>query len=102
MAQKQLKRPNIKLKNHASKHLEALLNQAIAANQDKKTKVLKYLIQAEKNWQVLCKVQTPHKTKLAGRLAFVTVTNANSTMHLVLDREKMETTLLKYSRTHFA
>jgi len=55
-------------------HLEALLNQALAANQQKKSKALKYLIQAKWNQQFYARFWNHTKLKSAGRLAFVTVT----------------------------
>jgi len=73
-AQKNLK----KAKHEADKlwkaHLDALLNQAITTNQQKKSKALKYLIHAEQNQ--LCYAQFHHHTKpkSAGGLAFVMIT----------------------------
>jgi len=50
-AQKQLKQARKDAAEHRKKHLEALLNQAIAVNQQKKLKALKYMICAEWNHQ---------------------------------------------------
>jgi len=67
-----------------------------------KTKVLKYLIWARKNRQCYAHFRHHTKPKSPGGLAFVTVPNADGMIHPVLDRDEMETTLLEYSRTHFA
>jgi len=83
-------------------HLEALINQVIIANQQKKTKVLKYLIQVENNCQCYAHFQNHTKAKLPGGLAFVTVQHDNGTTQTLLDHDKLEDTLLKYSSTHFA
>jgi len=87
---------------HRKKHLEALLNQSIAANQHKKSKALQYLIRAERNRQCYARFRQHTKPKSAGGLAFVTVTNEDGTRQPVLERDEMESTLLEYSRTHFA
>jgi len=43
-AQRQLKKTRQDADEHRKKHLDALLNQATAVNQQKKSKALKYLI----------------------------------------------------------
>jgi len=88
--------------NIGKTHLEALLNQATAANQQKKSKALQYLIRAERNRQCYVRFRQHTKPKSAGGLAFVNVTTENGEKQPLLEREALETTLLEYSRTHFA
>jgi len=101
-AQKQLKKVRREAAEHCKKHLDALLNQAIVANQQKKTKALKYLIRAERNCQCYAQFCQHTKPKLVGGLAFVTVTNEDGMRQPLLGHNELETTLLEYSRTHFA
>jgi len=53
-------------------HLDALLNQVIAANHWKRMNVLKYLIQAEHNWQCYTHFWQHTKPKSLGGLTFMT------------------------------
>jgi len=101
-AQKQLKQARKDAAEHRKKHLEALLNQATAANQHKKSKALQYLIRAERNRQCYARFRQHTKPKSAGGLAFVTVTQEDGRKQPLLDRNELEDTLLEYSRTHFA
>jgi len=101
-AQKRLKQVRKEAVEHRKKHLEALLNQATAANQHKKSKALQYMIRAERNRQCYARFRQHTKPKSAGGLAFVTVTQEDGTRQPLLERNEMETTLLEYSRTHFA
>jgi len=85
------------------KHLENLLNDAKAANRRKKTSALTYLIRAEQNRRCYAAYRQYTKPKSAGGLAYLIdkdpITNTATT---ILDCEEMETTLLDYSRAHFA
>jgi len=101
-AQKQLKKACREAAEHHKKHLDALLNQAIAANQQKKSKALKYMIRAERNRQCYARFHQHTKPKSAGGLAFVTVTNDDGMWQPLLGCNKLETMLLEYSWTHFA
>jgi len=101
-AQKQLKKVRRDAAKHRKAHLEAILNQACAANQHKKTVALKYLIRAERNRQCYACFCQHTKPKSSGGLAFVTVTLESSAQTPLLEREALENTLLEYSRTHFA
>jgi len=83
-------------------HMEKLLNEAIAANQTKKSNALKYLIRAERNRQCYARFRNYTKPKSAGGLAFVTIPLADGTQHPLLDRDEIEDTLLEHSRIHFA
>jgi len=83
-------------------HLEHLLNQAVAANQTKKSQALKYLIRAERNRQCYARFRNHTKPKSSGGLAFVTVKDANGVQQPLLERDDIEDTLLEYSHTHFA
>ncbi len=100
-AQKKLKEARSEAAKNRKKHLEALLNQAIASNQQKKSKAIKYLIRAERNRQCYARFCQHTKPKSAGGLAFVTVTT-NGEKQPILERSEMEETLLEYSRLHFA
>jgi len=82
--------------------LDTLLNQAVTANHQKKTKALKYLICAEHNCQCYAQFQQHTKPKASGRLVFVTVTNAQGEKQPLLKCNELEDTLLEYSHTHFA
>ncbi len=101
-AQKQLKAARHDAAQHRKRHLEALLNQATAANQQKKSKALQYLIRAERNRQCYARFRQHTKPKAAGGLAFVNIKNEHGEKQPLLERDNMETTLLEYSRTHFA
>jgi len=100
--QKALCKAKCEADNLCQQHLEKLLNQAVAANQGKKYKALKYLIWAECNQQCYVHFCSHTKPKSSGGLAFVTVCDANGMQQLLLQHEDIEDTLLKYSRTHFA
>jgi len=82
--------------------MEAILNQALAAKQHKKSQAIKYLIRAERNRQCYARFRQHTKPKLAGGLAYINITNADGATTPVLDRDELETTLLEHSRTHFA
>jgi len=101
-AWKQLKQAKREAAQLCKKHLEALLNQAIAANQQKKTKALAYLIWAEKNQLCYAWFHNHTKPKLPGALAFVNAPTKNGETQTLLDCNELKTMLLKFSRTHFA
>jgi len=101
-AQKQLKQANREADQLRKTHLEALLNQATAANPQKKSKALTYLIQAERNQQYYAKFWQHTKPKSKGSLAFMTVTTEDSHKKPLLDQTELEDTLLEHSCTHFA
>jgi len=84
-------------------HLEAVLNEAIAANQSKKSKVLTHLIRAEKNNKCYAAFRSHTKPKSSGGLAAInTTTGPENTPTTLTDRTEIEDTLLEYSREHFA
>jgi len=101
-AQKRLKKARHNAADLRKHHLEALLNQAIAANHQKKSKALKYLIRAERNRQCYARFRQHTKPKSAGGLASVIVTKQDGTKHPLLERNELEDTLLEYSSAHFA
>jgi len=101
-AQKALRKAKREADHLRQQHLDSLLNEAIAANHEKRSKALKYLIQAERNRQCYARFCHHTKPKSAGGLAFVTVTKSDGTQQPLLDRAEIEDTLLEYSRTHFA
>jgi len=101
-AQKALKKAKREADQLRQQHLDRLLNEAIAANQAKRTNALKYLIRAERNRQCYARFRNHTKPKSAGGLAFVTVPSADGSPHPLLDRDEIEATLLEHSRTHFA
>jgi len=91
-AQKQLKTARHNADQHQKKYLEALLNQAIVANQQKKSKALKYLIQAERNRQCYAWFRQHMKPKSAGGLAFVMTTDKNGFKTTLLECTGQEDT----------
>jgi len=101
-AQRQLKKAKREADALRQRHLEAILDQATAANQKKRTKVLTYLIQAEQNQQCYARFQQHTKPKSPGGLAYVMVCDEHGQPKPLLDKEELETTLLEHSRTHFA
>jgi len=101
-AQKALKKAKREADHLRQQHLDSLLNEAIAANHEKHSKALKYLIRAERNRQCYARFRHHMKPKSAGGLAFVTVTTSNGKQQPLLDHEDIEDMLLEYSRTHFA
>jgi len=101
-AQKALRKAKREAEHLRQKHLELLLNQAVAANQHKKSQALKYLIRAERNRQCYARFRHNTKPKSSGSLAFVTVKDANGVQQPLLEQDEIEDTLLEYSRTQFA
>ncbi len=101
-AQKGLKVAKREADKLRKQHLEALLNKAIVENQAKKTKALTYLIRAERNRHCYARFRQHTKPKAPGGLAYITVQNNTGENQPLLDEQEMETTLLEYSRTHFA
>jgi len=101
-AQKTLKKAKHEADQLHQQHLNKLLNEAVAANHVKQSKVLKYLIWAERNWQCYAWFHHHMKPKVEGGLAFVMVTASDGTQQPLLEHADIEDTLLKYSRTHFA
>jgi len=101
-AQRALRKARREAAQLRQQHMEKLLNEAIAANQAKKSNALKYLIRAERNRQCYARFRHYTKPKLAGGLAFVNITLEDGTQHPLLDRDEIEDTLLEHSRTHFA
>jgi len=101
-AQKQLKEAHCEAVQLQKKHLKEILNQAKAANQTKKSKAVTYLIRAKCNCQ--CYACYCHHTKLKalGGIVFVNAPDPDGQMQPILDKNKMEDMLLKFSRTHFA
>jgi len=80
-----------------------VLNEARAANQQKKSKALTHLIRAEQNCRCYAAFQQNTKPRSSGGLAYLKTTNpANNSSTLILDPEEMNDTLLDYSREHFA
>jgi len=82
--------------------MEEILNQALAAKQQKKSQALKYLIQAEQNRQCYARFRQHTKPKSAGGLAYINVTTADGMTAPILEQGELETTLLEHSHTHFA
>ncbi len=101
-AQKVLRKAKREADLLRQQHLEKLLNQALAANQTKKSKALKYLIRAECNQQCYARFRNHTKPKSSGGLAFVMVRDETGQQQPLLERDDIEDTLLEYSRTHFA
>jgi len=84
-------------------HLKSLLNEAIVSNKQKKSKALKHLIQAECNKHCYIDFRQHTKPKLSGGLSYVTKqATPESQPTTILDKEKLDDTLLDYSRKHFA
>jgi len=101
-AQKRLKQAKREADQLRKAHLEAILNQALAAKHQKKSNALKYLIRAEHNRRCYVRFRRHTKPKASGGLAFVTFTNDTGEKQTLLERTELEDTLLEYSRTHFA
>jgi len=102
-AQKQLRRVKREADKLRKEHLEKLLNEAKAANRKKKSAILKHLIQAEQNRRCYCAFRQHTKPKSAGGLAYITTTDDDTgEQTTIMEREDMDTTLLEYSRQHFA
>jgi len=102
IAQKQLKIARKEAAQLRKQHLEAILNQAKAANQHKKTKAITYLIHAEHNRCCYARFRHHTKPKAPGGLAFINAPNETGTIKPILDQTEMEETLLEFSQTHFA
>jgi len=101
--QKQLQKAKRDADQLRKAHLEAVLNEAKAAQNKKKTSAVKYLIRAEQNRRCYAAFRQHTKPKSAGGLAYLLETNpATQQTTTILDQEEMEKTLLDYSRTHFA
>jgi len=83
-------------------HLEAVLNDARAANQGKKSQALTNLIRAEQNRCCYSAFRQTTKPKSQGGLAYITVPDGNNSPTTILDKDDMNLTLLEYSRTHVA
>jgi len=85
------------------KHLDAILNEARAANKQKKSKALTHLIRAEQNRRCYAAFRSHTKPKAAGGLAYLTSkTDPQQPAEMILEPDEMDATLLDYSRTHFA
>jgi len=100
--QKELKAAQKDVAHLRQHHLEAILNQVIAANHRKKLKMITYLIHVECNRQYYFHFRQHTKPKAPSGLAFVNVPDLEGRVQPVLDHSKMEAMLLEYSRTHFA
>jgi len=83
-------------------HLKAILNQALAAKQHKKSQALKYLICAKCNWQCYSHFWQHTKPKSAGGLTYINIMNKDGATQSILRKEKLEEKLLEHSWTHFA
>jgi len=101
-AQKALKKAKREADKLRQDHLAALMNKAIAENQKKRSQALTYLIRAERNCRCYAHFRQHTKPKASGGLAFINIQDANGFQKPILDRQELETTLLEYSRTHFA
>jgi len=60
------------------------------------------LIRAERNHQCYARFRQHTKPKAPGGLAYITIQDDNGSQQPILDQQELETTLLEYSRTHFA
>jgi len=60
------------------------------------------LIRAERNRQCYACFCQHTKPKAPGGLAYITIQDNNGAQQPILDQQELETTLLEYSRTHFA
>ncbi len=101
-AQKDLKLAKREADKLRQNHLEALLNKAILDNKQKRTKALTYLIHAECNHICYAQFRQHTKPKASGGLAYITVQDDNGAPQPLLDKHNLESTLLEYSRNHFA
>jgi len=102
-AQKNLKKKKQMVDDQRKKHLEALLNEAIASNKNKNSRALQHLIQAECNKQCYAAFCQYTKPKSSRGLAYVTVTMGPDTdPTTIIDHDKLDNKLLEYSRKHFA
>jgi len=101
-AQKRLKQARRNAAALRRAHLETVLNQTIAANHQKKTRALTYLIRAERNRQCYARFRQHTKPKAPGGLAFVNIIDAEGIQKPLLERTELEETLLEHSRVHFA
>jgi len=101
-AQKDLRAAKREADKLRQQHLEALLNKAIIEKQHKRTKALEYLIRAERNRLCYARFRQHTKPKASGGLAYITVPDDSGIHKPLLDRNELESTLLEYSRTHFA
>jgi len=102
-AQKQLRKAKKEADTLRRQHLEAILNEALAANQRKKSKALTHLIRAEKNKKCYAAFRSHTKPKSSGGLAYLNkTTGPENTPTTIIDRTEMEDSLLEYSRDHFA
>jgi len=101
-AQKELKAAKREADKLRQLHLEALLNKAILDNQQKRTKALTYLIRAERNRLCYARFRQHTKPKASGGLAYITVPDNNGDPQPLVDQQDVESTLLEYSRNHFA
>jgi len=102
-AQKRLKQVKRAAARLRQQHLDAVLNEARAAKQHKKTAALTYLIWAEQNKRCFHAFRQHTKPRSAGGLAHI-ITQSEETQApvTVIEREEMEEILLEYCRNHFA
>jgi len=101
-AQKDLKLAKREADKLRQNHLEVLLNKATLDNQQKRTKALTYLIRAERNCFCYARFRQHTKPKAAGGLAYITIQDDSGAQQPLLDQQDLESTLLEYSRQHFA
>jgi len=101
-AQKALRKAKHKAAALQRAHLEALLNEARAANKKKKSTALMYLIRAEQNRCCYAAFRHHTKPKSQGGLGYITISQgADQSPQIILDQDEMNDTLLEYSCTHF-
>ncbi len=101
-AQKALRAAKKAADSLRKQHLDAVLNDACATNQKKKSKAITNLICAEQNRRCYAAFRQTTKPKSQGGLSYITVPNGNNPPITILDKDDMNHTLLEYSRTHFA
>jgi len=95
-AQKQFCKAKKEAEELHKKHLEALLNEAWAANQWKTSKTLTYLICPEQNCKCYAAYCQHTKPKSSSGVAFLTTTtDPNQPPTMILDPDDMNGTLLK-------
>jgi len=101
-AQKDLCKAKHEAAELQKKHLEAVLNDARAANQRKKSKALTHLIRAEQNRRCYAAFRQHTKPRSPGGLAYLKTTNpTDQSTTMILDPDEMNETLLDYSCEHF-
>jgi len=102
-AQKQLRKAKCDADSLRRQHLKAVLNEALASNQCKKSKALTHLIHVEKNKKCYAAFRSHTKPKSSGGLAFINTTaGPDHIPTTIIDCTEIKETLLAYSRDHFA